>query len=200
MDPDEEIPRTEWWIDRATEDLLREYPDIFDLLDDPDLQGQIASKILASPHCERLLHTGELTTRDKLELVHEYWAPLIWGEKRGEVEPPEPAPVQGELRVQRDALAAALSFLKRSRTTTRVVTLSSDGTSLLLECGAWKAGVPGVGDWTVHVTLDRDRFLELRRLLKLLPETVVLAAAEPYLRVDAWSLEAETVPPSDAAA
>ena len=82
MDPDEEIPRTEWWIDRTTEDLLREYPDIFDLLDDPDLQGQIASKVLASPQCERLLDTGELTTRDKLELLGEFWAPSDWGRTR----------------------------------------------------------------------------------------------------------------------
>lgn len=187
MDPDEEIPRTEWWTHRTTEDLLRVYPDIFDLLDDPDLQGQIASKVLALPQCERLLRTGELTTRDKLELLVEFWAPSNWGEDA------EPAPVQAEVCVQRDALVQSLTFLKRRGPMAEGVKLSSAGKALLIDGGRWKAEVPAVGAWPVVVTLATDRLCELLRLVRLLPETVVVTVADPYLRVESWSLEAESV-------
>ena len=200
VDPDEETPRTEWWISRSMEDFLRAYPDILDIVDDPDLQGQIASKILASPGCERLLSTGELTTRDKLWLASEFFGPLgCWTHIRTS-EAAEPAFVQAEVCVQRDALVQTLTFLKRRGPMAEGVKLSSAGKALLIDGGGWKAEVPAVGVWPVVVTLRTDRLYEVLRLKRLLPETVAVAVADPYLRVHDWSLEVETVTPSDPSA
>ena len=71
--------------------------------------------------------------------------------------------------------------------------LSSAGKALLIDGGRWKAEVPAVGAWPVVVTLHTDRLYELLRLVRLLPETLLVAVADPYLRVEGWSLEAEAV-------
>ena len=152
------------------------------------------------PHCERLLSTGELTTRDKLWLASEFFGPLgCWTHIRTS-EPAEPASVQAEVCVQRDALVQTLTFLKRLGPMEEEVKLSSAGKALLIDGGRWKAEVPAVGVWPVVVTLHTDRLYELLRLVRLLPETIVVAVADPYLRVDSWSLEADSVTPSEPSA
>ena len=45
----------------------------------------------------------------------------------------------------------------------------------------------------MSVTLYRSELLELLRLMKLFPETVVMAVADPYLRVESWSLETGSI-------
>ena len=108
--------------------------------------------------------------------------------------------MQAEVRVERDALAQTLTFVRRRGWMAEDIKLSSSARALLIDGGRWKAEVPAVGEWPVVVTLHTDRLYELLRLVRLLPETVVVAVADPYLRVDDWSLEVETVTPSDPSA
>ena len=68
-----------------------------------------------------------MTTRDKLELLGEFWGPPGWGEDTRANEPAEPAPVQAEVCVQRDALVQNLTFLKRRGPMAEGVKLSSAG-------------------------------------------------------------------------
>jgi hypothetical protein len=123
-------------------------------------------------------------------------AQRVWTEVMPHL-PPEPASVQAEVLVQRDALVEALTFLKRLGPMEEEVKLSSAGKALLIDGGRWKAEVPAVGVWPVVVTLRTDRLYEVLRLKRLLPETVVVAVADPYLRVHDWSLETETVTASE---
>jgi hypothetical protein len=87
----------------------------------------------------------------------------------------------------------SLTFLKRRGQMADPFILSHTGKALLIDGGRWKAEVAAFGASPVTVTLKSERLCELLTLVRLLPDALLVSVVEPYLRVEEWSLKAESV-------